>query len=194
MTNTAGKSWVKSLSNKETIRFVVWTMLNPFYNLHFVTDSKLVFDREELWQPDFPNFFSPASYCRYWNSSVIKVWELHSDNYSDFDIWCMHFDIVRKSSLYQIHIYHIYDQKIHVGHVKSWLPPKCRPFSLRYCCKMSALFGTLGCNNSVRMHQIIMVLWPFFTNIRCIVGVCDWFLTKLLLFSPKVWQEILAFH
>ena len=39
-------------------------------------------------------------------------------------------------------------------------------------CLSFALFGTLGCNNSVRKHQITMVLCQFLIGIQYAIGLC----------------------
>ena len=34
-------------------------------------------------------------------------------------------------------------------------------------------FETLSCNNSVRKHQITMVLWQYLISVQCTIGLCD---------------------
>ena len=50
----------------------------------------------------------------------------------------------------------------------------------------SAIFMNLHCNNSVRMHRIIILLEPFLINIKCTIGLCKLILIELLQFLPNM--------
>ena len=58
---------------------------------------------------------------------------------------------------------------------------ECKIHEKCLCLLMSALFGTLISNNSVRKHQITMIIWQFFISIQCTIGLCK------LIFNRASW-------
>ena len=64
---------------------------------------------------------------------------------------------------------------------------ECKVHEKRLCLLISALFRTLSCNNSVRKHQITMVLWQFLIGIQCTVRLCKLILNWASSIFIKIW-------
>ena len=61
---------------------------------------------------------------------------------------------------------------VHRIMVNRWVLTELLPLKVPKKCRHKHFSWTLRCNNSVRMHRIIIVLWPFLTSIQCAVRLC----------------------